>query len=66
MSSLTLCNHCALKRIERAEARNDESLPVTTRPVLMPDGIEYWMGVFIGADAEPVALFHTLTTHCVC
>lgn len=66
MSSLTLCNHCTLTRIEREQARNDEPLPVTTRPVPMSGGLEYWMGVFIGAEAEPVALFHTLTTHCVC
>lgn len=66
MSALTRCNYCTLKRIERAEARNDEPLPVTTRPVKMSGDYAYWMGVFIGDAAEPVALFHMLTVHCVC
>lgn len=66
MSTLTLCNHCTLTRIEREQARNDEPLPVTTMLVPMPGGVEYWTGVFIGDDVQPVALFHTLTTHCVC
>lgn len=66
MSSLTPCNYCTLKRIERAEARNDAPLPVTTQHVRVPGGLEYWTGVFIGDDVEPIAFFHTLTERCVC
>lgn len=66
MSGLTTCNYCTLKRIERDEARNERPHPVTIRPVCMPGGIEYWTGVYVGDNTEPIAYFRLLTTYCAC
>lgn len=62
------CNHCTLKRIELIASEQPTSREVTVRPTHIPgvDTSHLWVGVYVGDDPEPVAVFDHLTTHCVC
>lgn len=62
------CNRCTLTHIEHVQARGDAPREVTVRQTPIPgvDTDHLWVGVYVGDDPEPVAVFDHLTTHCVC